>query len=370
MFNFIYFLFNYLKLVVMKKTFLFAAIAGLMFAGCTNDEQMFDDAMRGKEIRFAVAPQTAQTRAEHDIDVPFDGKVKIWAWEAGTDNAIIDGVVYDAANKTFASGQSYYYPVNGNNVDFVAVPVETIGTEAANSYFAEPNRTADGKTTMAFTTPAGIQNHMTDAMTTELISQNSGTVPMILRHLMAKLNIRVQQTARFNAATQCLVTLNDLQIREAHINGSVTLDQDWTAVNGGNDCMWDTTDGDGTWDVITADFPLCADIDPALGDVTNFETATSKFVLPQDLANGQELYIKYTVRTKYLNGQPTVEEVFERAIDLKDISASIQRWAMNKNITYIITINPLEDSHKITFDFDVEEWGAQSGSNGVDHSTL
>jgi hypothetical protein len=115
---------------------------------------------------------------------------------------------------------------------------------------------------------------------------------------------------------------------------------------------------------------LCEDIDPALGDVKNFETSEAKFVLPQDLANGQELYIKYTVQTKYLNGQPTVEEVFERAIDLKDIAANIQCWAMNKNITYIITINPLEDSHKITFDFDVEEWGAQSGSNGVDHSKL
>jgi hypothetical protein len=358
----------------MKKTFLFAAIAGLMFAGCTNDEQMFDDAMRGKEIRFAVAPQTAQTRAEHDIDVPFTGKVKIWAWEAGTDKAIINGDVYDAANKTFEMVNSYYYPVNGNNVDFVAVPVETISKTNANgdeeSYFTAPVRTADGKTTMAFTTPAGILNHMTDAMTTEVVSQNSGTVPMILRHLMAKLNIRVQQTARFNAATRCLVTLNDLQIRKAHINGNVTLDQDWTAVNGGNDCLWDTTNGDGTWEVITEDYPLCADIDPSQGDVTNFETATSKFVLPQDLSKGQQLYIKYTVKTKYLNGQPTVEEVFERTIDLKDIAANIQCWAMNKNITYIITINPLEDSHKITFDFDVEEWGAQSGSNGVDHSTL
>ena len=354
----------------MKKTFLFAAIAGLMFASCTNDEQMFDEAKKGKEIRFAVAPQTAQTRAEHDIDVPYTGQVKIWAWEAGTANAIIAGDVYDAANKTFASGKSYYYPVDGSNVDFVAVTVETIGTEDTNSYFTAPDRTTDGKTTMAFTTPAGIANHMTDAMTTELVSQNSGTVPMILRHLMAKLNIRVQQTARFNAATQCLVTLNDLQIRKAHINGAVAIDQDWTAVNGGNDCMWDNTSGDGTWDVVTADFPLCADIDPALGDVTNFETAESKFVLPQDLSNGQELYIKYTVQTKYLNGQPTVEEEFERTVALKDISATIPHWAMNKNITYIITINPLEDSHKITFDFDVEEWGAQSGSNGVDHSTL
>jgi hypothetical protein len=296
--------------------------------------------------------------------------VKIWAWEAGTDKAIINGDVYDAANKTFPDNKSYYYPVDGTAVDFLAVPVETIGTDATNCYFTAPGRTTDGKTTMAFTTPAGIANHMTDAMTTEVISQNSGTVPMILRHLMAKLNIRVQQTARFNAATRCLVTLNDLQIRKAHINGTVSIDQDWTAVNGGNDRLWDTTNGDGTWDVITADFPLCADIDPALGDVTNFETATSKFVLPQDLSNGQQLYIKYTVTTEYLNGQPTVEEVFERAIDLKDIAANIQCWAMNKNITYIITINPLEDSHKITFDFDVEEWGAQSGSNGVDHSTL
>jgi hypothetical protein len=223
---------------------------------------------------------------------------------------------------------------------------------------------------MSFTTPTGILNHETDAMTTEIITQKSGTVGMILRHLMAKLNIRVQQTARFNDVTRCLVTLNDLQIRKAHINGEVDIDQDWTAVNGGNDRLWDTTNGDGTWDVVTADYPLCENIDPALGDVRNFETSEAKFVLPQDLANGQELYIKYTVETKYLNGQPTVTEVFEKAILLKDIAANIQTWAMNKNITYIITINPLEDSHKITFDFDVEEWGAQSGSNGVDHSTL
>lgn len=350
----------------MKKTFLFAAIAGLMFASCTNDEQMFDDAMRGKEIRFAVAPQTAQTRAEHDIDVPFTGEVKIWAWEAGTNNTIINGDKYNAANKTFESGKSYYYPADGDNVDFVAVPVETIGTDAANSYFTAPVRTADGKTTMDFTTPSGIANHMTDAMTTEVVTQNSGTVAMILRHLMAKLNFRVQQTARFNDATRCLVTLNDLQVRKAHIDGSVTLDQDWTAVNGGIDCMWDTTDGDGTWDVVTADFPLCANIDPALGGVTNFDTATSKFVLPQDLADGQELYIKYTVLTEYLNGQPAVTQEFTKTIQLKDIAASIQKWAMNKNITYIININPLEENHKITFDFDVEEWGAQNGSWDID----
>lgn len=354
----------------MKKTFLFAAMASMVLASCTTDEQVFDVAKAGKEIRFDVVAGTAQTRAEHDIDVAYAGKLKIWAWEAGSDAVIINGDEYDAANKTFNTGGIYYYPVDGGFVDFVAIPVETIGDGAGSGYFAAPVRSADGKTTLAFTTPNGIVNHVTDAMTTEVISQNSGTVAMILRHLMAKINIRVQQTARFNDATQCLVTLNDLQIRNAHNKGNVTLDEEWDAVNGGVDCMWDATEGSGTWDVITEDWPLAENIDPALGDLTNYDTPTAKFVLPQDLGNGQELYIKYTVDTKYLNGQPSVKEVFERTILLKDIAANIQTWAMNKNITYIISINPLEENHKITFDFDVEEWGSQIGSNGLDHSTM
>ena len=69
-----------------------------------------------------------------------------------------------------------------------------------------------------------------------------------------------------------------------------------------------------------------------------------------------------------MNGQPSVEEDFEKTIQLKDIAANIQHWAMNKNITYIININPLEENQKITFDFDVEEWGAQNGSWDIDHT--
>ena len=53
---------------------------------------------------------------------------------------------------------------------------------------------------------------------------------------------------------------------------------------------------------------------------------------------------------------------------MKNIAASIQHWAMNKNITYIININPLEENQKITFDFDVEEWGAQNGSWDINHT--
>ena len=343
----------------MKKTFLFAVIAGLMFASCTNDEQMFDDAKRGQEIRFAVAPQTAQTRAdEHNPAGPFEGNLKIWAWEACTDNAIIDGIVYDAANKTFASGQSYYYPADGSAVDFLAVPMTIID----NGYFSELTRTAVGETTMKFATPVGGVDE-TDVMTTEVISQNSGTVAMILRHLMAKLNITVKQSARENDATKCLVTLNDLQIQNTKTTGTVTLNQDWTAVNNGDDCMWNSTDGAATWDVVTADHNLY----DASGATNDFVTEESKFMLPQTLDEGQELYIKYTVLTEYFNGQPAVTEVFEDTIDLKDF-VGVEYWAMNKNITYIININPLEKSNKIEFTFNVEEWGDENGSWDIDHS--
>lgn len=343
----------------MKKTFLFAAIAGLMFASCTNDEQMFDDAKRGQEIRFAVAPQTAQTRAEHDKAEAFNGNLKIWAWEAGTDNAIIPGEEYNTAGG-FTNGKSYYYPADGSAVDFLAVPMTTID----NGYFSAPARTAAGETTMNFATPAGVDNHETDVMTTEVISQDNGTVAMILRHLMAKLNITVKQSARENDATTCLVTLNDLQIQNTKTAGAVALDQDWTAANGGTDCMWDSTDGAATWDVVAADH----DLYDAGGATDDFVSAAPKFVLPQELADDvQQLYIKYTVLTEYKNGQPAVTEEFEKTIDLKDFVGGIEKWAMNKNITYVISINPLEVSNMITFEFNVEEWGEQeSNPNNFD----
>jgi hypothetical protein len=52
---------------------------------------------------------------------------------------------------------------------------------------------------------------------------------------------------------------------------------------------------------------------------------------------------------------------------LNDFVGGIEYWAMNKNITYVISINPLEDSNKIDFTFNVEEWGVEkSDPNNFD----
>jgi hypothetical protein len=102
---------------------------------------------------------------------------------------------------------------------------------------------------------------------------------------------------------------------------------------------------------------------------TNFESNGNFYVVPQELvdgADGQTLVLTYSVETKYNNGQPTVIENFVTSIELNDFVSSssatpITSWAMNKNVTYIVSINPVKDSHKITFDVEVEAWGNVMG---------
>ena len=348
----------------MKNKVLFAALACMAFAGCTNDEVMFDEALKNKEIRFAVASGTEQTRAEHDKNGVYNGKLKVWAWVEGTNTKIIDGDVYDATNNTFDGNKIYYYPVDGKNVDFLAVPTDII----TKGYFTNPTRNADGTTDYTFT--AGHDSHAagahsTDIMTSEIVTQNSGVVGIVLRHLTAKLNVRVQQIQKQSDVTTSVVTLKDVQIKGIRNHGNVTLNQAWTAVNGGVDCMWTNVQDDApcAWDMLDADHALATHIveDPN----TNFETTGNFYVLPQQMAaDKQKMYIKYSVETKYKNGQPDVVENFEKEFDLSEIT-NISAWAMNKNITYIISMNPVEDNHKITFDVEVEAWGNANGETTV-----
>lgn len=354
----------------MKNKVLLAALACMAFAGCTNDEVMFDEALKSKEIRLAVATGTAQTRAEHDKDGAYGGKLYVWAWEKGSTDPIIDGDVYDASTNTFEENKLYYYPVNGNDVDFLVVPKEIVD----NDYFSEPTRNDGGTTDFVFTVghdaAHGGTEHKLNLMTSEIITQNNtqngGVVGVILRHLTSKLNVRVIQTQRQNDATTVVATVNKLQLKGIKNTGSVELDEEWSAVNEGRDCMWTEVDENEkcTWEILASDHVLASHDMGA--SINSYETSGNFYVLPQEFTAGeQQFYIEYTVETKYKNNlQPTVTEKFSKTIDVKDI-ATVSHWAMNKNITYIISINPIEDSHKITFDVEEEAWGNMNGETTV-----
>ena len=349
----------------MKTKVLLAALASMALVGCTNNEQLLDETKKGQEIRFAVAPQTPQARAEHDLDQdkPYTGYLKIWAWEDGTNKVIIPGELYKASTMTFDSGKIYYYPVNGANVDFLAVPM--YGDEKVNPYFVEPVRTADGKTTFTFNVGHEGHNgdeHKIDLMTSEIVTQNTGIVGFVLRHLTTKLNLRIEQSQRQNDASICSVTLSKVQFQGLKNKGYVELADGWTAVNGGNDCFWTQVEDESpcVWDLLNTNHTLATvDLEE---NVNDFVSTGSFHVVPQHFVdNLQKIYLEYSIVTQYRNGQPTVTEYFKKSIDFNDISG-VGAWAMNKNVSYLISINPLEEHHKITFQVFEEVWGEQSGS--------
>lgn len=346
----------------MKVKVLFAALASLVLASCTNNELFLDESKKGQEIRFAVAPGTEQSRAEHDVDGAYDGDLLIWAWKAGTNSIIIPGDTYHTSSKTFINNTIYYYPVDGSDVNFLAIPanVKNVG------YVSEPQRTVEGNTSWTFHVghnEHSSSQHQIDIMTSEIVTKNIDVVPLVLRHLTTKLNLRIIQNQRYNDAAICSVILNKVELRNLKNHAKVTLNQDWTAVNatnGGADHMWEEPEDDVcTWQIL----PTSGKENHTLAslnlteDVSQFQTSGNYFVVPQHIeAGGQKLYLEYTVVSKYQANALEITEKFQKELDLSTITA-IPAWAMNKNITYIIYINPLEVHNKISFTVEVEAWG-------------
>lgn len=326
---------------------------------------------KGNEIRFAVATQTASSRAEHDKDVAYTDTLKVWAWVTGETTTIIDGDIYNAGNNTFANNKIYYYPADSKSVDFLVVPIDAIN----NGYFEAPVRGTGGTTDYTFEvghTSHTAGQHSIDLMTSEVVTQSTGVVGIILRHLTAKLNVRIQQIQKQDDAKTSIVELKYVQLKNIRNHGHVDLDEEWTAVNDGKDCMWSEIKEDGVcaWDIFSQPvgengyFLASHDVEQVN---QAFETASSHYVVPQEMStatNPQQLYLQYAVHTKYKNNQPSVTQYFEKTLPLSTIT-TVPAWAMNKNIIYIISINPMEDSHKITFDVEVEAWGNLNGETTV-----
>lgn len=345
--------------------FFFAAIASVAFASCTNDESVFDGAVNGNEINFAVAQYTPQTRAEHDPDAAFNDVITIWSWYDGENTPVIPGDDYDPDTKTFAGGDKYYWPVNGQALDFVAVPK----TLAGSAYFTAPGRAADGATALTFVVPDGNNYHSTNIMTTEVKTANSGTVALLFRHLLSKINIKVTQKERDNADARWLVTIKNIQVSGLKSAGQVVINDSWDATDGNK--LWDTTSGSETWQVTTGGdkllYPAFNALDPdfdALAAATPYTSAVTHYMLPQTLEDGvQKITIDYTIETDYLGNptQPNTVETYSKTFDLKG-ATPISKWFMNKVITYNIAIDPSETLNPIEFTVNEEEWGSESGS--------
>jgi hypothetical protein len=130
--------------------------------------------------------------------------------------------------------------------------------------------------------------------------------------------------------------------------------------------LWDTTSGSETWQVTDGDKSLYASINAGASE-TPYASAATYYMLPQELvADTQKITIDYTIETDYLGNptQPNSIETYTHTFDLKDVT-TIAKWAMNKNITYNIFIDPSSTLKPITFTVNEEEWGVGSGSEDI-----
>lgn len=362
------------------KKFFFAALATIALASCTTDESVFEGIAQGDEINFAVAKYTPQTRAnEHETGADFTENVTIWSWYDGNSTQVIPGDVYDPVNNVFVpqngatTGNKYYWPVDDKPLDFVAVPTSLVGTK----YFTEPERNG-GNTTLTFELDGDTYYHTTNLMTTQVLTGNrtESSVALLFRHLLAKLNINVEQKVRADADADANarwnVTINSITLSGLHNKGTVVIDDAWTAENDGADCAWDETvleESNSTWNVESAqNWSLYNDTNPATTDLAadatakNYSSSETYYILPQNLEN-QKITIKYTIVTDYLGNptQPNTVETYTKTFNLKGISG-INAWYMNKVITYNIAIDPSETLNSITFTVNEEVWGANEGT--------
>ena len=331
----------------MKKKFFFAALATIALASCTNDESVFEGIAQGDEINFAVAKYTPQTRAEHGEGDAFNDEIFIWSWYNGSDTKVIDKDKYMGTG--FVNGNVYYWPVNNQALDFVAVP-----TAMANKYLESIIRTNTGDTELTFSLNTTYY-HGDNLMTTEVVknyNRANQTVPLLFRHLFAKLYVNVNQSVITKAnVAKWTVTLNEVTLNNLRKEGDVKINDSWTAANNEVDQTWNNTTAHGgdSWTVTSTDKDLTA------GAYASTETY---YILPQPLnADEQTITIKYTIETDYLGNttQPNTVETYTRTFDLADVT-NITAWNMNKVITYNISINPTEELTPIEFSVNEEVW--------------
>ena len=214
-------------------------------------------------------------------------------------------------------------------------------------------------------------------MTTEVTTADgtTGAVALLFRHLLSKINIKVTQKVRqypnVDPDARWLVTIKDIKVSGLKSTGKVVINDSWVAKNANDDDkFWDSASGNETWQVTTGDnllYPAFkAPLDPAFdaaADPTPYTSAATYYMLPQDLQGGeQQITIDYTIETDYLGNetQPNTVETYSKTFALKDVTA-IKKWAMNKVITYNISIDPSETLNAIEFSVNEEKWGEPVG---------
>lgn len=356
----------------MKKFFLLAAMVGVALTGCMKNEVYVPKCET--PISFEVANYVAQTRAAGAFTYDSFG-VNAWSHDAaaaaGAEVKMMDNEDVSLIGGKWTTATPYYWPINGT-VDFIAYYPTTVEPEIVYDYNGADTYTykdytvetvADGVDLMYADKAIRFSaNNTADANGTNLGIGSYGFegVPTLFRHALAKINFKVQNanpTDDGGFAYEIVVKGISLNI---YNQGSVTLK------NAGTDTAsrgtWSDSDADNVWTPTDANTlaTLTWTGDKSLTDSNVVEyAARTQYVLPQALVAGkQKITVEYEV-IQTQNGTEISRDDYSVTSDLA--SWNLNKWEMNKNITYTIAIT--KETTQILFAPAVEEWvDDESGS--------
>ena len=340
----------------MKKMFLFAAMASVALASCTTDESVFDAAKEQGKIEFVAANYVAQTRGGHGETTFSNEDFKVYAWEKGTNYALMDGVKMVKSGTAWATANSktYYWP-NKKALEFTAV------SPADNDYVSVA-RTDVGVSTLTFkfddsyVNPTNVNLMYADQVeqTYDYDATSNSEVALLFRHVLAKLKIVLAQkdpSPLENGVASYEVIVKDLSIEGIQNKGTLVVDETYmTAAKEDNaNTIWSAPAGGATWTIFSSQTKNLKKDGNYVSTAADWE---NYYVMPQAV-NGQVMKINYTVKTTFTSGTVATRE-YTRDVELKNIAA-VTNWYTNKYITYTINISPAA-LVPITFSVEEEVW--------------
>ena len=343
---------------IMKKMLFFAALASVAFASCTSDESVFNGAKESKEIKFQSAIYASQTRAEHDPTLTPVENFRVAAWLEGKDAFYIREEMTPAG--AFVSNNTYYWPTDGSGLDVAAVSPAT----AVNDYVFVTRSAGTAVTDFKFTS-ANPNPNTTNLMFADYVkgqkADENSTVTLLFRHALANLHVNVEQALQEDNGQKLSweVKINSLTVKNIKNIGEFQVGWDFNATT--EDYYWNNLDGNFTWNLVTA---------PTTIKYSKFTSPGNHYIVPQqfDAAAPIAIVINYDIITTYsLNGQTTTVN-YDKEVDLSTLkyttaagsNQTLEGFAMNKDITINVKINPSETLTPITFTVQEEEWGTVS----------
>lgn len=371
------------------------AVAALAMVSCAQDDQLknnFNEEKQLNAINFASFAQKA-TRATASANL--EDYHKTFA-VYGTKNGQ-DGIqrVFDNVKCTFASSDPIYgewrydtprywdkqssYKFAAFAPDFAPIKFDyAVGNEIASSdgkWVSTENYTILGQNLMQEqgvasgdwnTTFNGIDGKRDiDIMIADFtgrkldekgVIESTETVNFEFHHTLAKLLVAAKAAKDLTASGEgYLVKIKSIKANDFLSTGSYNTDK-WTAASGDVvNYVYNASD-----DAVAT----TVETKVASGEAIQLTTAPTYFieslVMPQAVAEAQQIVVEYEIESKSLNASGdavSYSEAFTRKIDVDEILVKASGDASRYNESYKYLLTLIIDPQIITFDAKVTDWG-------------